>query len=487
MQILSRVGEALVGEHDGIVRNVIFPPIRHLARALFVHGPIGNISAPFRVLPIEEKRLKIAFLSHRTPGHLHSTTTLARRLKARAHDVVVISVLDAEPFVRAAQVPFVPYAEQDLPLGSSRKMMDQLSRLQGQAALDFIISSLEYLVRFAFRDLPRIIREERVDALVLDQVHIGLGFLPMHLGMPYATQSNAVHVDFSGNTPPCVADLPYEETPDGLARNRQAVRKLLHSLEPVTRTGREYVEQCGLNVDWSDPFADVSKLAWVTQTPREFDFKTAVWPPFLYHTGPFHDGLGRINLDFPEERLTGDALIYASLGTLQNGLESVFSMIAEAVGERPGLQLVMSIGPTLDEKQIQNLPRNAIVVKSAPQIPLLKQSVLCITHAGLNTTLESLTQGVPMVAMPITSDQPGVARRIAYTKTGAYVPFQGATAPRVRSLIDEVLDNPEYRHNASAMRRAIAEIDGLERAVDILEQAFHAQGNTTEKETLAAR
>jgi zeaxanthin glucosyltransferase len=127
------------------------------------------------------------------------------------------------------------------------------------------------------------------------------------------------------------------------------------------------------------------------------------------------------------------------------------------------------------------------IIRSAPQIPPLKQSVLCITHAGLNTTLESLTQGVPLVAMPITSDQPGVARRIAYTKAGAYVPFQDATAPRIRSLIDEVLDNPEYRHNAAAMQRAIAETDGLERAVDILERAFHAQGNTTENETLAAR
>ena len=52
--------------------------------------------------------MKIAFLGVRVPGHLNPMTTLARRLKARGHDVVFISVLDTEPFVRAAHLPFIP-------------------------------------------------------------------------------------------------------------------------------------------------------------------------------------------------------------------------------------------------------------------------------------------------------------------------------------------------------------------------------------------
>jgi zeaxanthin glucosyltransferase len=65
--------------------------------------------------------------------------------------------------------------------------------------------------------------------------------------------------------------------------------------------------------------------------------------------GPFHDGLGRNDPDFPWDRLTGESLIYASMRTLQNGLESVFSTIAEAVSTRPGMQLVLSVGPILDQ------------------------------------------------------------------------------------------------------------------------------------------
>jgi zeaxanthin glucosyltransferase len=227
-----------------------------------------------------------------------------------------------------------------------------------------------------------------------------------------------------------------------------------------------------LEVDWTDPFATISKLAWLTQTPKEFDFQSCHWPAQFHYTGPFHDGLGRIDSDFPWNLLTGEPLIYASMGTLQNGLESVFTSIAEAVSTRVGMQLVLSIGLGIDPEKIGSLPANSIVVKRAPQMELLKRSTLCITHAGLNTALESLARGVPMVAIPVSIDQPGVAARIAYTRTGAYVPIQELTVSRLSTLIDDVLDNPEYRHNAYKMKEAIARTNGLDKAADLLEQAF---------------
>ena len=78
-----------------------------------------------------------------------------------------------------------------------------------------------------------------------------------------------------------------------------------------------------------------------------------------------------------------------------------------------------------------------------------------------------------MVAIPVTNDQRGVAARIADTKTGAYVPIQEMTASRLSALIDEVMSNPKYRQNANNMKQLIAETNGLERAADLLEQAFN--------------
>jgi zeaxanthin glucosyltransferase len=80
--------------------------------------------------------------------------------------------------------------------------------------------------------------------------------------------------------------------------------------------------------------------------------------------------------------------------------------------------------------------------------------------------------GVPLVAIPVTNDQPGVSARIAYTRTGASVSLQELTVSRLTLLIDEVLRNPEYRDNANRLRQVIADTNGLERAVDLLEEAL---------------
>jgi zeaxanthin glucosyltransferase len=311
-----------------------------------------------------------------------------------------------------------------------------------------------------------------VGALVLDEVLFGLGLVPMQLGMPYVHISNALPFDFSGKTPLCVYPWPHETTPEALARNREGVKRFAQIDKARIEVARAYASRVGLDIDWSKPFATISRLAWLVQMPRKFDFEAAAWPKPFHYTGPWHDGSGRMNTNFPWDRLTGDPLIYASMGTLMNGLETVFSTIAEAVGSRPGMQLVLSIGPNLDPSSIQSVPANAIVVQQAPQLELLKRSVLCITHAGLNTTLESLAQGVPMVALPVANDQYGVSARIAQTRTGVVVDLPGLTAAKLSPVVDEVLNNSEYRQNAEKLKQTIRKNDGLETAVDLLERAF---------------
>ena len=103
---------------------------------------------------------------------------------------------------------------------------------------------------------------------------------------------------------------------------------------------------------------------------------------------------------------------------------------------------------------------------------LLKQATVCITHAGLNTVLESLAQDVPQLAIPITYDQPGVAARIAHKKTGVVTSFDKSTADRLASLLNEVLTNPTYRENARKLQKAIAETNGLSFAADLIEESL---------------
>jgi UDP:flavonoid glycosyltransferase YjiC (YdhE family) len=107
-------------------------------------------------------------------------------------------------------------------------------------------------------------------------------------------------------------------------------------------------------------------------------------------------------------------------------------------------------------------------------LELLKHASVCITHAGLNTVLESLAQGVPQVAIPVTVDQPGVGARIAEKKTGRYVPLKELSESRLSLLLDQVLNDFTYRHRARYFQKVIAETDGLSKAADLLEGAFMA-------------
>jgi MGT family glycosyltransferase len=311
-----------------------------------------------------------------------------------------------------------------------------------------------------------------IDALVLDTVQFYAELGPIQLGMPYIQVAVAVHFDFSGYTPLCLYGWPHQTTSAALARNREGVTNLVTLLESVNEGVKAHAESAGLKIDWKDPGSTLSPLASITQVPKAFDFESSHWPSRFYHTGPFHDGRGREKVDFPWNRLTGEPLIYASMGTILNGRVDVFQTIVAALAKHKNLQLVLSVGDQVDPKRVGPVPNNAIIVKRAPQLELLKQTAVCITHAGLNTVLESLAQGVPQVAIPITYDQPGVAARIAQKQTGVVISLDELTADHLSTLLDEVLTNATYRENARKLQKAIADANGLAVAADLVEECL---------------
>jgi MGT family glycosyltransferase len=249
---------------------------------------------------------------------------------------------------------------------------------------------------------------------------------------------------------------------------------LIHSnAEVITQA-----ERAGIKANWEDPSSLFSDFPWITQCPREFDFESSHWPHHFHYAGPFHDGKGRMDFPFPWDQLTGEPIVYASMGTVQNGNLDVLHTIAAAVSKHKGLQLVLSIGNALRPELIEAVPNNAIVVNNAPQLELLKKASVCITHAGLNTVLEALTQGVPQIAIPVTNDQPGVAARIADKKTGKTTSLDGLDASNLSGLLDEVLNDPVYRDNSRSIQKAIAKRNGLSVAAELLEQAFGSTKKT---------
>lgn len=417
--------------------------------------------------------MKIGFVSMPLSGHMNPMTALARKLQARGNEVVFLGVPDAGPFVRAANLSFVPFCEKEYPVGSIAKAWSGVSKLHGLEVVTYTLRELSPgLLKAALEHLPKKIKENGIEALVFDTVYFYLELVAIHLGLPYTQVWSVLNMDLTGTTPNCLFSWPHKTTQEALDRNIEGLKITGELLAPIVDIAKPYAEKVGLEIDWNDPGATTSKLAVVSQMFKEFEFPGIPWPPQFHYAGPFHDGDGRDPVPFPWEKLSSKALIYASLGTLVNGLEDIYRTILKAVGPLQNVQVVLSVGKNINLDDLGPIPENTIVVSSAPQIELLKRAVLCITHAGLNTTLESLGQGVPMVAIPIGYDQPGVAARIAYHGAGEFVEVADLTVERLSELIQRVRKNPVYRDRARYFQKVIAQTHGLDVAASAIEQAL---------------
>ena len=186
----------------------------------------------------------------------------------------------------------------------------------------------------------------------------------------------------------------------------------------------------------------------------------------------FHESEGHAPIPFPWKTLNGKPLIYASLGTLVNGLKHVYKIILAAVENLSEFQVVLSIGTNINPEHLEPIPANTIIVRRAPQIELLKRATLCVTHAGLNSTLESLAHGVPMVAIPIAYDQPGISARIVHHRVGEFVNLDNLSVTNLLELIRKVLTNRSYTDRAQYFKEVISKTRGLDIATDVIEQVI---------------
>src|SRR6266481_4358495 len=406
------------------------------------------------------KIMKLGFICPNIPGHLNPMTALARHLQARNHEVVFLYSPNANG------LPCVP-GEKDDDMNANRP---EMSKLEGVGALAFYCGVAAKETEVIFKSLPKMVETTGIEVLIVDPIQFCVELGAMKLGIPYITVATALYLDYFGNTPLHVYDWSHETTPEALVRNREGVARFARFT--YNERTKAYAKKAGLKIDWDDPSCLFSKLAYITQIPKEFDFENPLLPAQFHYTGPFHDGKGRPKQDFPWDRLTGEPLIYASMGTLMNGRADVFRTIVAGVAKHKGTQLVLSIGDQLDPKQIGPVPGNAIIVNQAPQLELLKQTAVCITHAGLNTVLESLTQGVPQEDIPVSLDQPGVAARIADKKSGVVASLDKLPAEHLSTLLNDVLNNSTYRSNARKLQKAIAKANGLSVAADLIEESL---------------
>ena len=243
---------------------------------------------------------------------------------------------------------------------------------------------------------------------------------------------------------------------------------------PVRWRLDSYRRQIGLG-----PIREIQKvfpaMAQITQLPQCMDFPRLRLPRNFHYTGPFVDESARPHIQFPWRQLDGRPLAYASLGTARAVTPAIFRFIAEAC-DSLDLQLVISLGGRGDPEIFDDLPGRPLVVKEAPQLQLLKKAEIVITHSGLNTVLEALMEGKPILAIPLAYDQPAVADRLAWLGVSEVLPLEGLATKQIQMAIEKLLDNKSYRNAAADLQGRIRNACGLTHAADLIETTLTKTG-----------
>lgn len=410
--------------------------------------------------------MHFGIISPPVPGHLHPMGALGRELIARGHQVTLIHMKDLQARAAKEELRFAAIGEMDHPAGSLAVSLASLGKLEGMSAVRFTVQAVRNTTEMFCRDAPELIRRERIGMLLVDQTEPAGGTVADYLKLPFVTIANALALNSELTVPPPFSGWRYSTQWWAKARNFAGYYAGRSVMRPVTQMIAKYRQQWNLPPQ-RKPEDSFSPLAQICQLPAEFDYPRINLPQSFHYVGPLRRAPAS-HIPFPWEQLDGRPLIYASLGTLQNSREAVFRCFAQAcIGV--DAQLVISHGGGLGEASAACLPGSPIVVSYAPQLELLGRAALTITHAGLNTVLDSLSNGVPMVAVPITYEQPAIAARIKWSGTGEVIPFRHLNVERLRQKVELVLKENRYRRNAGVMKERIRLAGGIKRAADLIE------------------
>ncbi|MGD1859977.1 MAG: nucleotide disphospho-sugar-binding domain-containing protein [Leptolyngbyaceae cyanobacterium] len=403
-------------------------------------------------------------------GHLNPMIAIGRELQRRSHRVTIIGFMDGKTKVVAAGLNFLAIGTRQFPLDSTRDSLKTLGELNGIAALTYSLGLVEQATAILLEESPAAIAAADIECLLIDQSLYSGSTIAQVLDLPFITVCCALMFNPEPDVPPFFTTWGYHAAGWARLRNQVGYQLLAILARGQIRQITRYRQQQQLPpLDYNH--GTYSNLAQICQQPAAFEFPRQSLPACFHFVGPCIDVDSREPAAFPFAQLTRRPLIYASLGTLQNQLLWLFGAIAIAC-QNLDVQLVIALGGGTSPKALPNLPGSPLVVGYAPQVELLQKATLTITHAGMNTVLESLSNGVPMVAIPITNDQPGVAARIAWTGTGEFVTLRSLTVPKLHRKIHQVLTQPSYRRSAQRLQTAIQATGGAQQAANIIEQVI---------------
>lgn len=257
----------------------------------------------------------------------------------------------------------------------------------------------------------------------------------------------------------CKMEL-YEEFNDFLTK--------LHKLDPLPRDPLSYI--------YDSPYLNVYMY------PEELDYTHLPGPKNWIRC----DSILRANSRLPEDGQVDQKpaaepkfeipaklkdlpgrLIFLSMGSLASGDVDLMKRLVAMLAKAPH-KFIVSMGPNWQQYEIAP---NMWGEKFVPQLAILPQIDLIITHGGNNTITECFYYGVPgFIVCPIFSDQYDNAQRIEEQKLGKRVDPFHCSEQELLTSIEAVLKDDSIKPRMESIRNRMQKPDNKFKAIKLFKE-----------------
>jgi zeaxanthin glucosyltransferase len=273
--------------------------------------------------------------------------------------------------------------------------------------------------------------------------------------------------------------MPWGYEDSERARHRNQVSEHIHDwmMAPHARAIRDAARLLGLPPR-SHLAQCLSPYLQLSQTTPGFDFPRTQLPAHFHAVGPLRPP-PQSELPLGLTVSANKTFVFASLGTMQGNRVRLFQRIARACRGLDA-QLLLAHCGGLDAAQVRAVAQAGAtwVTDFAPQRAALARADVVVSHAGLNTVLDALVAGTPMLALPIAFDHPGAAARLAHAGAGLSLSPRLASAGAIRRRLERLLSEGSFRERARRLGAEVVSAGGSVRAADLIEQAFCLHSRT---------
>jgi MGT family glycosyltransferase len=174
-----------------------------------------------------------------------------------------------------------------------------------------------------------------------------------------------------------------------------------------------------------------------------------------------------------------EPLVLVSLGTLHSGTDDFFRACFDVLADLPA-RVLLAVGSNTDPGRLGPPPANTLVRASVPQLEVLRHTAVFVAHGGMNSALEGLANGVPLVVVPQQFEQLLIGRAVAERGAGVVLRHNLSNRPvppdELRAAVEGTLADPSRRTAAKALADMVGAGGGAPAGVRAIKELLAAAG-----------